>query len=103
MTRGYPNRISAARKRRLRARLAARDGRWCFYCRTTFDDLDRATFDHYIPRTVGKVWGPRGLVLACGPCNWAKADRLPLGLVLVLLASGNVPVPISTSQVREAA
>lgn len=86
MTRGFPNALRAAKKTRLRVRLAARDGARCFYCWRPFDDLDRAaTFDHFIPRRYGRVCGARGLVLACYGCNNRKGDTLPRGLVLVLL------------------
>lgn len=83
----YPNHLGAARKQRLRVRLAERDGGpRCFYCWSSFDDLDlSATFDHFAPRRLLPVCKSWVLVLACYPCNQAKGDSLPRGLVLALL------------------
>lgn len=78
---------------RKRLRLVWRDGARCFYCRIPFADpaLSGATFDHYVPHCllpVNEVWN---LVLACRPCNLAKADRLPFTVAWLLLArSGQV-------------
>lgn len=79
----------------LKRRLAKRDGgARCFYCRTAFADLAAATFDHYVPYRLWRRNLPRNLVLACGPCNHAKADALPWPLVWLLLASVRPPVEL---------
>ena len=65
------------RRAQLKRSLAARDGRACFYCGTGFADLADATIDHLIPRSVLPGWRQFNLVLACKPCNNAKADTLP--------------------------
>jgi 5-methylcytosine-specific restriction endonuclease McrA len=73
-------------RRRLRRRLVARDGLRCFYCRKGFGNLHRqATFDHYLPRSLGGPGGTYNLVLACEPCNTRKGARLPYPLALLLL------------------
>lgn len=69
--------MNSAKRQRLKANLAARDGRWCFYCGTGFADLVDATIDHLIPKSVMPGWKQFNLVLACRPCNEAKADQLP--------------------------
>ncbi|MET8725505.1 HNH endonuclease [Streptomyces misionensis] len=70
------------RRRLLKARLAARDGAQCFYCATPFGPgLEGATVDHLIPRSLVHTWAQAALVLACGPCNEAKADVLPQALL----------------------
>ncbi|MFJ2645049.1 MULTISPECIES: HNH endonuclease [unclassified Streptomyces] len=74
----------AARRRRIRAALAERDGAQCWYCGHGFGPapaLDGATIDHLIPRRWLPTWTLAALVLACEPCNTAKADRLPQALL----------------------
>ncbi|MEU9641502.1 HNH endonuclease [Streptomyces sp. NPDC048188] len=71
--------------RRKRVRIARQQGNRCFYCRTPFKDAAaEGTFDHYLPYV---LW-PRNvvfnLVVACKPCNVAKGETLPLGLLLAL-------------------
>ncbi|WP_395109215.1 HNH endonuclease [Actinomadura sp. SCN-SB] len=70
-------RPNSTKRRRIKRRLAARDGAVCFYCGQPFASLDEATLDHLIPFSVWPTWVPANLVLACLPCNHAKADRLP--------------------------
>jgi 5-methylcytosine-specific restriction endonuclease McrA len=67
----------AADRRKLKARLAARDGMACFYCGTEFGSLADATLDHLVPYSEVPGWRQANLVLACLPCNVAKADQLP--------------------------
>ncbi|MFJ9376124.1 HNH endonuclease [Streptomyces sp. NPDC101455] len=77
--------------------LAERDGLHCFYCGTAFETARHATVDHYVPRALWSCNLPANLVLACQPCNEAKADRLTWSMVAVLLAwhreqlAANVP------------
>ncbi|MEC4015230.1 HNH endonuclease [Streptomyces sp. H27-D2] len=78
--------LSAPRKRARKAQLAARDGLRCTYCRRPFASLREATLDHVAPLCLLRTWSARHLVLACRPCNDAKADRLPLFLALLLCA-----------------
>jgi 5-methylcytosine-specific restriction endonuclease McrA len=72
-----PRGPNAARRRVIRCQLAARDGARCFYCGTAFAALGEATIDHLVPHCQLPGWKLANLVLACGPCNRAKGDRLP--------------------------
>ncbi|MFC9051809.1 HNH endonuclease [Streptomyces anthocyanicus] len=72
--------------RETRYYLAERDGRRCFYCRTKFDGMTGATTDHYVPYSLWACNLPANLVLACEPCNQAKADRLTWSMAAVLLS-----------------
>ncbi|WP_050501579.1 MULTISPECIES: HNH endonuclease [unclassified Streptomyces] len=68
------------RRRLLKTRLAERDGARCFYCATPFGPapaFEGATLDHLVPRSQLHTWVQAALVLACGPCNEAKADTPP--------------------------
>ncbi|MFI0984537.1 HNH endonuclease [Streptomyces exfoliatus] len=80
-------RLNAARRRSRKAQLAARDGWRCAYCRHRFRDLRDATMDHVVPISLYRTWSANALVLACQPCNHAKADRLFLSLALLLVWS----------------
>ncbi|AEM87068.1 HNH endonuclease [Streptomyces violaceusniger] len=72
----------------VRVYVAERDGARCHYCRTPFpEDLVGATLDHYVPYSLWPMSKPRNLVLACAPCNNAKADALPLTLAWLLLTA----------------
>lgn len=84
--RARPGCVRGERGRHLRCRLAARHGARCFYCRRPAPPA-ALTFDHYIPYRLWPTYRPVNLVLACGPCNERKADRLPLLLALLLLAT----------------
>lgn len=79
-----PGCIRGERGRALRHRIAHRDGRHCFYCRRPFQDVTTATLDHYLPYSWWATNKPCNLVLSCRPCNQAKADTFPLGLLLIL-------------------
>ncbi|MFH9225928.1 HNH endonuclease [Streptomyces lydicus] len=57
----------------------------CFYCRRPFTEALPFTFDHYVPYRFWRTTRLRNLVLACQPCNAAKADSLPLTFALLLL------------------
>ncbi|MFD8640776.1 HNH endonuclease [Streptomyces zaomyceticus] len=82
MSRGRPK---PETMQRIRSNLLARDGACCFYCRRPFTDDEPPTFDHYIPRAIWRTWRQRNLVLACGPCNQAKADALPWTVAALVL------------------
>lgn len=69
--------VNSARRRHLRAVVLRRDGAKCFYCRTFAGDLADLTMDHLVPQCQGGPWTPANLVMACHPCNQAKADRPP--------------------------
>lgn len=74
--------LNAKSRRRMKARLAERDGGRCWYCGIPFgEDLAAATLDHLVPRSQVYSWAAAALVLACGPCNAAKADVLPQALL----------------------
>ncbi|MFE2553608.1 HNH endonuclease [Streptomyces sp. NPDC059355] len=80
-------RLNAARRRARKSFLARRDGACCTYCRQSFTDLRDATLDHVVPIRLFRTWSADHLVLACRPCNDAKADRLPLLIALLLIGS----------------
>lgn len=78
MSNNLDRKPSSRRRRLLKARLAERDGAACWYCGAAFGPgLDGATIDHLIPRSIWHTWMQAALVLACYPCNQAKADQLP--------------------------
>ena len=79
--------LNAARRRARKRTLAARDGAWCTYCGLVFTDLQEATIDHVVPISLFYTWAAEHLVLACRPCNVAKANRLPLLMALLLTTS----------------
>jgi 5-methylcytosine-specific restriction endonuclease McrA len=82
MTTNADRKPGSKRRRLLKTRLAERDGAQCFYCATPFGPgLEGATVDHLIPRSLLYTWAQAALVLACGPCNEAKADVLPQALL----------------------
>lgn len=77
--------MRGAQGRRKRIRIAREQNGRCFYCRTPFaDPATDATFDHYVPYALWPTNVRHNLVVACQPCNNAKADALPLGLLLAL-------------------
>ncbi|MFK0289337.1 HNH endonuclease [Streptomyces sp. NPDC090442] len=84
----YPRpHLNAARRRARKRALARRDGRHCTYCGALFAaDLRDASIDHVVPISLFRTWRTENLVLACRPCNEAKADRLPLSIALLLCA-----------------
>jgi len=58
-------------------KVALRDcGQRCVYCSTRLDQ-QTATLDHVVPLARGGAHDPGNLVVACGPCNRLKGDRLP--------------------------
>ncbi|MEF9913299.1 MULTISPECIES: HNH endonuclease [unclassified Streptomyces] len=83
MRNGHP--LNAARRRARKEQLARRHGRRCTYCRRPFATLREATLDHVVPHSLFRTWSVVHLVLACRPCNHAKADRLPLSLALLIV------------------
>ncbi|RXS84585.1 HNH endonuclease [Streptomyces sp. TM32] len=89
-----PPHLNAHRRRARKQQLAARDGRQCYYCRRPFRELREASADHIAPVSLWRSWSVSSLVLACRPCNEAKADRFPLSLALVLLAWADPTAPI---------
>ncbi|MFC9483262.1 HNH endonuclease [Streptomyces griseus] len=78
-------RPNSARRRARKAQLAARDGLRCYYCRAAFRELREATADHIVPVSIYRTSSVGALVLACRPCNLAKADRLPLSMALLIV------------------
>ncbi|WP_143663891.1 HNH endonuclease [Streptomyces sp. rh34] len=73
---------SGEKRRKLKRKLAERDGAQCFYCGELFGPaLEGATLDHLVPRSLVQTWVQAALVLACEPCNLAKAD-IPPALLL---------------------
>jgi len=90
--------LNSTRRRVRKEQLARRHGQRCAYCRRPFADLTEATLDHVAPLSLWRTWSAAALVLACAPCNNAKADRLPLSIALLLAQSadpgGPTPGPI---------
>lgn len=60
------------RDRRVRAMLL-RDGALCHYCKIILVE-ENTTVDHVIPKARGGCNAIVNLVLACEPCNQARAD-----------------------------
>lgn len=60
------------RDRRVRA-LTLRDGERCHYCKIKLN-AENTTVDHVIPKARGGGNAIVNLVLACEPCNHARAD-----------------------------
>ncbi|MFI6333326.1 HNH endonuclease [Micromonospora chersina] len=83
-------RPNSTRMRAIKRALADRDGAGCFYCGHPFACLLGATVDHLIPQSVLPGWALVNLVLACRPCNEAKADQLPQ---VFLRTVGCAPLP----------
>ncbi|MFE5806293.1 HNH endonuclease [Streptomyces sp. NPDC056491] len=79
--------LNARRRRARKFQLAARDGAHCAYCRAPFPNLRHATLDHVVPIRLLRTWSAAHLVLACRPCNDAKADRFPLLMALLLIGA----------------
>lgn len=77
--------LNSTRRRARKHQLALRDGQRCAYCALPFASLREATLDHVVPVSLLRTWSAGALVLACRPCNHAKADRLPLSLALLVV------------------
>ncbi|WP_097867533.1 HNH endonuclease [Streptomyces sp. rh34] len=77
--------LNSTRRRARKHQLALRDGQRCAYCALPFVSLREATLDHVVPVSLLRTWSAGALVLACRPCNHAKADRLPLSLALLVV------------------
>lgn len=75
---------NAQKRARMRAALIERDGPACFYCERAFGPDLPPTFDHVEPRCRRRSWKLQDLVLACQPCNAAKADHDPVAFLLCL-------------------
>ncbi|NEA14264.1 HNH endonuclease [Streptomyces halstedii] len=87
---------SGERRRKLKAKLAERDGAACFYCATPFGPaLEGSTLDHLVPRSLVRTWAQAALVLACEPCNLAKADTAPALLLRPAHRFGPGLVPLA--------
>ncbi|MEU1120808.1 MULTISPECIES: HNH endonuclease [unclassified Streptomyces] len=83
--------LNSTMRRVRREQVARRYGWRCAYCRIPFARLDEVTLDHVVPVSLWRTWSARHLVAACGACNHAKGDRLPLSLALLLNASYGRP------------
>ncbi|MFJ3432749.1 HNH endonuclease [Streptomyces cyaneofuscatus] len=77
--------LNSTRRRARKHQLALRDGQRCAYCALPFASLREATLDHVVPVSLLRTWSAGALVLACRPCNHAKADRLPLSMALLIV------------------
>jgi len=59
-----------------RVNVAARDDFRCQYCGVKYP-LRKLTYDHVVPRSRGGRTTWENVVMACNPCNNAKANRSP--------------------------
>ena len=72
-----PRTVAGVAMKHVMRRTALRDcGQRCVYCATRLDQ-HTATLDHVVPLARGGLHDPGNLVVACGPCNRLKGDRLP--------------------------
>lgn len=74
-------RMNTGRSARRRRKLLARDPH-CHWCGRHVEeepasDYEKATLDHVIPLHRGGSNGPDNTVLACGPCNERRANKMP--------------------------
>lgn len=73
MLRDYVYRPYVERAYTTREKVLRRDKHTCAYCGRAQAD----TWDHVMPASRGGLNTWENCVAACGPCNWAKADRTP--------------------------
>lgn len=72
---GYrTTRMTPKNKHQKRQALLARDGNTCFYCNREFSDELPPTFEHLVSLKDGGTDHQDNLVLACWPCNNARAN-----------------------------
>jgi hypothetical protein len=72
-----PRTVAGVAMKHVMRRTALRDcSQRCVYCATRLDQ-QTATLDHVVPLSHGGAHDPGNLVVACGPCNRLKGDRLP--------------------------
>lgn len=72
-----PRTVAGVAMKHVMRRTALRDcSQRCVYCATRLDQ-HTATLDHVMPLSQGGAHDPGNLVVACGPCNRLKGDRLP--------------------------
>jgi len=71
------HKVAGVAMKHVMRKVALRDcGQRCVYCATRLDQ-HTATLDHVVPLAHGGAHDPGNLVVACGPCNRLKGDRLP--------------------------
>lgn len=61
---------------RKKARILAAQGGCCKYCGKRLA-IEKATFDHVVPKCLGGAGAQTNLVVSCGPCNFKKANKPP--------------------------
>lgn len=72
---GYrTTRMTPKTKHEKRAQVLARDGNLCAYCKREFSEELPPTFDHVVSLKDGGTDRISNLVLACWPCNNARAN-----------------------------
>jgi 5-methylcytosine-specific restriction endonuclease McrA len=72
-----PQTVAGVAMKHVMRRSALRDcGQRCVYCATRLDQ-HTATLEHVVPLAHGGAHDAGNLVVACGPCNRLKGDRLP--------------------------
>ena len=62
---------------------------FCFYCHGPVYRHSR-TLDHLIPKANGGTWEESNIVLACRPCNNAKADLTVFEFHSLVVATGGI-------------
>lgn len=70
-----PPRPNEKKRKRLRAQLIERDGRWCFYCGEEAAYGVVPTIEHLLSRAHGGPDTLENTVLSCKPCNEEAGDR----------------------------
>lgn len=58
----------------IKARLASRDGKECFFCAVRYRTLDKYTVEHLLSFSHGGKENINNLALACEPCNTAVGN-----------------------------
>jgi 5-methylcytosine-specific restriction endonuclease McrA len=72
---GYrTTRMTPKTKHKKREALLARDGDLCYYCERQFSEELPPTFEHLVSLKDGGTDKLENLVLACWPCNNARAN-----------------------------
>jgi len=72
-----PRTVAGVAMKHVMRKTALRDcSQRCVYCATRLDQ-HTATLDHVVPLAHGGQHEHGNLVVACGPCNRLKGDRLP--------------------------
>lgn len=75
-------RPNAARRRRYRGLLYARQNGECAWCHTSLEGPHDGQLDRVTPGAWGGTYRLDNLVLACGPCNLAHGLDVRMGVAI---------------------